>query len=197
MFAHDITPNSDPRFVIQVHGGAWAIPASLQAAHIEGVKKAKLAAGNALARGEPPLQAVIDALRIMEDDPTFDAGTGSFLNEDGKVELDAAVMEGSHLQAGAVASIGRFKNPSEIALAVLEKNEHVLLISEGAERFALAAGFTPVDPTSLVHPREHQGYLAWVKAGKPDARIFFDEEGKVGRTHPGANTTREEPWALF
>jgi beta-aspartyl-peptidase (threonine type) len=120
---------------------------------------------------------------VMEDDPTFDAGTGSFLNEDGQVELDAAVMEGAGLKAGAVASIGRFKNPCEIALAVMERTDHVLLIGTGAERFALAEGFTPVDPTSLVHSREHAGYRAWVSAGKPDARTFFNEEGKV---EPGA-----------
>jgi len=186
VFAHDIAPGDDPRFVIQVHGGAWAIPGTLQAAHREGVKRARQAAAGALASGERPLQAVIDALKIMEDDPTFDAGTGSFLNEDGKVELDAAVMEGSQLRAGAVASIGRFKNPCEIALAVLKRTEHVLLIGEGAERFALAEGFAPVDPISLVHPREYEGYLAWVKAGKPDARTFFDEEGKVGQIHPPA-----------
>ena len=114
---------------------------------------------------------------MLEDDPTFDAGTGSFLDEDGRVQLDAAVMEGAGLRAGAVAAVGRFKNPAAIARAVMEKTEHVLLIGEGAERFALAQGFPPVDPRSLVHPREYEGYEAWVRAGKPDARVFFDEEG--------------------
>ena len=66
----------------------------------------------------------------------------------------------------------------------MERTEHVLLIGSGAERFALAEGFTPVDPRSLVHPREYEGYEAWVKAGKPDARIFFDEEGKGGQRRP-------------
>jgi beta-aspartyl-peptidase (threonine type) len=122
---------------------------------------------------------VLAALKVMEDDPTFDAGTGSFLNEDGEVELDAAVMEGKDLKAGAVASIGRFKYPAAIALAVMERTEHVLLIGAGAERFALAEGFVPVPPSSLVHPREFAGHAAWVAAGKPDARTFFDEEGRV------------------
>jgi len=180
MFSHVITRASDPRFVIQVHGGAWAIPESLKEAHRAGVERAYGAAAEALAAGRPPLRAVIAALRVMEDDPTFDAGTGSFLNEDGMVELDAAVMEGRNLKAGAVASVGRFRNPGELALAVMERTEHVLLIAEGAERFALAEGFEPVDPESLVHPREREGYLAWVAAGKPDARSFFDEEGRAG-----------------
>ncbi|MDA8426336.1 MAG: isoaspartyl peptidase/L-asparaginase [Treponema sp.] len=182
MFSQVITRESDPRFVIQVHGGAWAIPESLKEAHRAGVERAYGAAAESLAAGQPPLRAVIAALKVMEDDPTFDAGTGSFLNEDGVAELDAAVMEGRDLKAGAVASVGRFKNPCEIALAVMENTEHVLLIAEGAERFALAQGFEPVDPRSLVHPREYEGYLAWVAAGKPDARAFFDEEGRAGET---------------
>ena len=180
MFSHTLIPSTDPRFVIQIHGGAWAIPDALKPPHAAGVKQAYQAALHALKAGEAPLQAAIAALKVMEDDPTFDAGTGSFLNEDGEVELDAAVMEGVGLKAGAVASVGRFKNPCEIALAVMERTEHVLLIGGGAERFAVAEGFTPVDPRSLVHPREYEGFEAWVKAGKPDARIFFDEEGKVG-----------------
>jgi beta-aspartyl-peptidase (threonine type) len=179
MFSQCFIPAADPRFVIQVHGGAWAIPESLKRPHQNGVRQAHGAALAALCAGAPPLGAVLAALKVMEDDPTFDAGTGSFLNEDGDVELDAAVMEGRDLKAGAVASIGRFKNPAEIALAVMERTEHVLLIGTGAERFALAEGFTPVDPRSLVHPREYAGHSAWVAAGKPDARIFFDEEGRV------------------
>jgi len=182
MFSQTLLDTEDPRFVVQIHGGAWAIPEALKPPHIAGVEQAYGAALTALRNGNAPLQAVLAALRIMEDDPTFDAGTGSFLNEDGEVELDAAVMEGKTLNAGAVASIGHFKNPSEIALAVMERTDHVLLIGGGAERFALAEGFQPVDPRSLVHPREYAGYEAWVQAGKPDARVFFDEEGKVSGT---------------
>ena len=182
MFSHAMINPTDPRFVIQIHGGAWAIPRTLKPPHTVGVEKAYHAALDSLMNEKAPLLAVLAALKVMEDDPTFDAGTGSFLNEDGEVELDAAIMEGKGLHAGAVASIGRFKNPSEIALAVMERTEHVLLIGGGAERFALAEGFKPVDPKSLVHPREYEGYKAWVKAGKPDARIFFDEEGKLNTT---------------
>jgi L-asparaginase / beta-aspartyl-peptidase len=182
MFSHTLIENTDPRFAIQIHGGAWAIPEALKAPHALGVQEAYRAALESLQSGQAPLQAVLAALKVMEDDPTFDAGTGSFLNEDGNVELDAAVMEGKGLNAGAVASIGRFKNPCEIALAVMERTDHVLLIGPGAERFALAEGFIPVDPRSLVHPREFSGYEAWVKAGKPDARTFFDEEGKLNET---------------
>ena len=103
MFSQCMIAGADPRFVIQVHGGAWAIPASLRAPHIAGVKRAYGAALDALTAGARPLDAVLAALEVMEDDPTFDAGTGSFLNEDGDVELDAAVMEGKDLKAGETA----------------------------------------------------------------------------------------------
>jgi beta-aspartyl-peptidase (threonine type) len=179
MFSHWSVESADRRFVVQIHGGAWNIPAGLKEAHIEGVRQAYIGALRMLSAEARSLDVVVATLKLLEDDPTFDAGTGSFLNEDGKVELDAAVMEGRGLRAGAVASLGRFKNPSEIALAVMEKTEHVLLIAEGAERFALAAGFRPVEPSSLVDARELAGHAAWIAAGRPDARTFFDEEGRV------------------
>ncbi|HWQ08345.1 MAG TPA: isoaspartyl peptidase/L-asparaginase, partial [Holophaga sp.] len=189
MLSHHITPAQDPRFILQVHGGAWDIPASLKAAHIAGVQKAHDVAAGALASRQPPLQAVIEALKVMEDDPVFDAGRGSSLNEDGEVELDAAVMEGGSLRAGAVAAVSRFPHPCELALAVMERTNHVLLIREGAERFALAQGFAPVDPATLVDPREFESYRAWVAAGKPDARLFFDAEGRV---NPGQDPIEHE-----
>jgi beta-aspartyl-peptidase (threonine type) len=199
MFSHCTTGSTDPRFVVQIHGGAWNIPPGLKQPHIDGVRRAHAAALDALASGGGPMDVVVSTLAVLEDDPTFDAGTGSFLDEDGLVQLDAAVMEGSSLRAGAVAAVGRFRNPAAIARAVMEKTEHVLLIGEGAERFALSEGFVPVDPRSLVHPREYEGYEAWVKAGRPDARVFFDEEGKRGTVGVvlGVRSAGGEPFTLF
>ena len=181
MFSHWVS-QSDPRFIILVHGGAWNIPEGLKQPHIDGARRAWATALDALGGGTRPLDVVVATLRVLEDDPVFDAGTGSFLNADGKVELDAAVMEGSTLRAGAVAAVGRFKNPTAIALAVMERTDHVLLIAEGAERFALSAGFAPVDPATLVDDREREGYRAWVRAGRPDARVYFDEEGTEAKS---------------
>jgi beta-aspartyl-peptidase (threonine type) len=178
MFSHWKADSTDPRFVVQIHGGAGSIPPALMQPHIDGVRAAYAAAIAALSDGARPLDVVVSVLAVLEDDPTFDAGTGSFLDEDGRVQLDAAVMEGAGVRAGAVAAVGKFKNPAAIALAVMERTENVLLIGEGAERFALSQGFTPVDPRSLVHPRELEGYEAWVRAGRPDARSFFDREGR-------------------
>jgi beta-aspartyl-peptidase (threonine type) len=202
VFSHCTVSSPDARFVVQIHGGAWNIPQALKQPHIDGVRRAHAAAVEGLAAGRRPLDVVVAALAVLEDDPTFDAGTGSFLDEDGRVQLDAAVMEGDGLSAGAVAGVGRFKNPAAIALAVLEKTEHVLLIGEGAERFALAQGFQAVDPRSLVHPREFEGYEAWVRAGKPDARVFFDEEGKRPHTDTvgvviGVRAAAGGPFSLF
>jgi beta-aspartyl-peptidase (threonine type) len=199
MFSHFKSDSTDPRFVVQVHGGAWNIPQALKQPHIDGVRRAHAAALSALAAGERPLDVVVSTLAVLEDDPTFDAGTGSFLDEDGRVQLDAAVMEGAGLRAGAVAAVGKFRNPAAIARAVMEKTEHVLLIGEGAERFALSEGFSPVDPRSLVHPREYEGFEAWVRAGRPDARIFFDEEGKRGTVGVviGVRGAEGELFALF
>jgi beta-aspartyl-peptidase (threonine type) len=171
-------------FVVQVHGGAWDIPHDLLEAHRKGVWLAYEKALYLLQMGVPPLRVVTETLEVMEDDPTFDAGTGSFLNEHGEVELDASVMEGVALRAGAVACIGSFANPSKIALAVLEKTEHVLLVGKGAEAFALAEGFAKVEPSTLIHPREVAAYHAWVAAGRPDARLFFarpESQSRAGK----------------
>jgi L-asparaginase / beta-aspartyl-peptidase len=178
MYSHHIVHQTDPRFVILVHGGAWNIPPELRPPHSSGVGRAYDQALSALRSGAEPLDAVVRCIATLEDDPVFDAGTGSFLNEDGTVELDASIMEGAGLRAGAVAGISRFRNPCAIARAVMEKTPHVLLVGEGAERLALAEGFRPVEPRSLVTEREQAAHQAWVKAGRPDARVFFDDGGR-------------------
>lgn len=163
------------QFLVQVHGGAWDIPSVLIEPHARGVARARAKAFEVLHAGGAPLDAVAETLAVMENDPTFDAGHGSFLNENGDVELDAAVMEGASLRAGAVAGLSSFENPGRIALAVLQKTEHVLLAGLGAETFALREGFQKVDPRSLIHPREIAAFESWIAAGKPDAKVFFSK----------------------
>ena len=96
---------------IAVHGGAWDIPVELQADHVAGCRAAAETGWAVLARGGSALDAVEAAVRVMEDHPVFDAGRGSHLNRDGEVELDAGVMDGRTLMAGAVASVKRIANP--------------------------------------------------------------------------------------
>ena len=106
MFSHWTATESDPRFVIQVHGGAWNIPESLKTAHIEGVRRAYQTALAALRKGASPLDAVVDSLVVLEDDPAFDAGTGSFLNEDGNVRADHFLNGRQRLMAQMTAGLG-------------------------------------------------------------------------------------------
>lgn len=139
---------------IIVHGGAWDIPAELHAEHLAGCRTAAAAGWAALSSGGSALEAVEAAVRIMEDHPVFDAGRGSHLNADGVVELDAGMMDGATLRAGAVAAVHRIANPITLARHVLHDSPHVFLVAEGAERFARDAGMTLCDPQELIVPRE-------------------------------------------
>ncbi len=139
---------------IIVHGGAWDIPPALHADHEAGCRAAAETGWAILARGGSALDAVETAVRMMEDHPVFDAGAGSHLNADGFVELDAGMMDGRTLMAGAVASVKRVANPITLARRVLHDSPHVFLTGEGAERFAVAQGIPLCEPAELVVSRE-------------------------------------------
>ncbi len=141
---------------IIVHGGAWDIPQDLHKAHQDGTRLAAEAGWEVLIRGGSALDAVEAAIVVMEDDETFDAGRGSFLNADGQVELDAGFMDGTDLQVGAVAGVQFIGNPIRLARTVMEKSEHVFLIGQGAQRFAHKMGFPTCDLTDLAVPREFE-----------------------------------------
>jgi beta-aspartyl-peptidase (threonine type) len=136
----------EPRpLAIAIHGGAGVIdPAKMtpqRAASYRAGLAAALDAGYAiLERGGSSLDAVTAAVRIMEDDPQFNAGRGAVLNHEGDAELDAAIMDGHGPRAGAVAGVRHVRNPVELARLVMEKSPHVLLVAEGAEEFALEQG---------------------------------------------------------
>ncbi len=132
-----------------------------------------------LQRGGSALDAVEAAIRVMEDDPTFDAGTGSVLVADGSVELDAGLMDGTSLKVGAVAVVKHFRNPISLARRVLEASEHHLLVGEGAEAFARAQGFEAVDNRSLVVVREQALYEEFL-AGTRKASDSFGPADTVG-----------------
>jgi beta-aspartyl-peptidase (threonine type) len=141
---------------ITVHGGAGDIPPELHEAYRQGVLRAVEAGWAVLAAGGLAMDAVEAAIVIMEDDEAFDAGRGSFLNADGQVELDAGCMNGSTLRVGAVAAVQFIQNPIRLARAVMDQSEHVLLVAEGAQRFAYKMGFRPCDLTDLAVPREFE-----------------------------------------
>ncbi len=140
--------------VLVVHGGAWAMPDDMVEAHIRGVRNALAAGWRVLERGGPSLDAVEEAVVIMEDDETFDAGRGSFLNRDGKVQLDALIMDGATLRAGGVGCVERLRNPVRAARKILSESPHVYFVSEGAERFAAEHGIPLCQNEDLIIPRE-------------------------------------------
>ncbi|HEX3352619.1 MAG TPA: isoaspartyl peptidase/L-asparaginase [Terriglobales bacterium] len=143
---------SDP--VLLIHGGAWAIPDDMVEAHLNGVRNAMAAGWRVLERGGPALDAVEESVVVMEDDETFDAGRGSFLNRDGKVQLDALIMDGSTLRAGGVGCVERLRNPVRAARKILSDSPHVYFVAEGAERFAAEHGIPLCNNQDLIIPRE-------------------------------------------
>ena len=139
-----------------VHGGAWAIPADAAAAHQAGVRNALETGYAVLSRGGSALDAVEAAVTVLEDNPAFDAGRGSFLTSDGRVQLDALLMDGGRMKAGGVACVERLRNPIQAARLVLEKSPHVYFVGPGAEQFAHAHGMALIDNAELVLDRERE-----------------------------------------
>lgn len=136
--------------LVLVHGGAGDVPEGLRAAHADGCRIAAEEGLRTLLATGSALEAVVRAVEVLEDDPKFNAGTGACLTEAGTLELDASVMQGTHLRAGAVCALPPFEHPVRIARAVLEDGRHVLYAGEGAARFAIERGFAPADPESMV-----------------------------------------------
>ena len=156
------TPHTHAPTLI-VHGGAWAIPANAAAAHEAGVRAALKAGQAILSRQGSSLDAVEAAVTVLEDDSTFDAGRGSFLTSDGRVQLDALLMDGGRMKAGGVACVERLRNPIQAARLVLEQSQHVYFVGVGAEQFAHHHGMPLIDNAELVLDRERER-LALAKA---------------------------------
>src|SRR5579863_2782232 len=142
--------------ILLVHGGAWAIPEADAPAHQAGVLRALETGYDVLARGGSSLDAVETAIVVLEDDPTFDAGCGSFLTSGGRVQLDALLMDGGRMKAGGVASVERLHNPIQAARLVLEQSPHVYFVGAGAEAFAASHGLPLIDNSELVLDRERR-----------------------------------------
>jgi L-asparaginase / beta-aspartyl-peptidase len=133
------------------------------AAYRAGLTEALQAGADALEQGRSSMDAVEAAIRIMEDDPLFNAGRGSVFTSDGTNELDAAVMDGATMKAGAVAGITRTRHPISLARAVMDKSPHVMLIGTSADHFAAGIGLEQVDPSFFFTERRWQGLLRELK----------------------------------
>jgi beta-aspartyl-peptidase (threonine type) len=127
-----------------------------------------------LQRGASAVDAVEAAVKVMEEDPTFDAGLGSFLNADGEVEMDATIMDGDDLSFGAVAAVQHILHPISLARQVMERTQHCMLVGDGALRFARSIGVPTVPHESLLTQREFERWQEIKRRQSFEDREFFD-----------------------
>ena len=153
-------------WALAIHGGAGTIErASLsperERAYRTSMSTALEAGAAVLRRGGSSLDAVEATIRLLEDDPLFNAGRGAVFTADGRNELDASIMDGSTRKAGAVAGVTRTRNPISLARAVMEKSRHVMLAREGADQFSVEQGLEQVDPSYFRTEQRWQELLDW------------------------------------
>ncbi len=166
-------PQSNHHWGIVLHGGAGVIERATmdpksEAAYRASLSEAIEAGAKVLDGGGSSLDAVEASIRILEDDPLFNAGRGAVFTAEGKNELDAAIMDGSNLKAGAVAGVTHTRHPISLARAVMEKSPHVMLIGAGADAFAAEEGLEQVDPSFFFTERRWQSLVRELKKeGRP------------------------------
>jgi beta-aspartyl-peptidase (threonine type) len=192
---------------IIVHGGAGRMRDRELPPRLEGCRAAALRGWDVLRRGGPALDAAESAVMALEDNPLFNAGTGSTLNASGEVEMDAAIMDGPTLRVGAVAAVRGVKNPISLARRVMEDGRHVLLAAGGAALFARQIGFPEIDPQELIVEAERDrwqekhgtvGCVALDQGGSmavatSTGGIFNKLPGRVGDSPlPGCGTYADE-----
>jgi beta-aspartyl-peptidase (threonine type) len=174
---------------IIVHGGAGQVTPDRHDRLREGVRRAAAAGDAILVGGGSALDAVVAAVRVLEDDPEFNAGTGSALTRDGTVETDASVMDGPTQRVGAVAAVPDLGNAVALARAVLDRGEHVILSGRPAWHFAAEVGITPAPPGALVVERARVRLKAELsRLANPSDRSGDNSGGTVGavaRDHAG------------
>ena len=169
-----MTPNLYPAII--VHGGAGRIRAEEMPSRLDGCQDAALAGWKIIQQGGSALDAAEAAAVALEDNPLFNAGTGSTLNSLGQVEMDAAIMEGETLRAGAVAVVQGIKNPVKLARRVMEDGRHLLFAGEGALLFARQIGFPECSPESLIIESERK---RWQEKHGTVGCVARDAEGKI------------------
>ena len=169
-------------YVMVIHGGAGTILKSKMTpekeANYKEVLKLALETGyRELEGGKTSIDAVEATIHVLENSPLFNAGKGAVFNHNGKNEMDAAIMNGQNLMAGAVASVGNVKNPISAARAVMEKSEHVMMAGKGAEDFAKQAGLEIVDPSYFYTKERWEGLQQALK--DDSAKAVLDHHQKI------------------
>ena len=172
--------NGGPKgtWALAIHGGAGVIERGdltpqKEAAYRAGLDAALAAGQKVLAAGGSSLDAVEAAIRVLEDDPLFNAGRGAVFTAEGRNELDASIMDGATLKAGAVAGVTRTRNPISLARAVMEKSPHVMLARDGADQFSVEQGLPQVSPDYFRTEERWQQLLDWRR----------DHAAELDRTH--------------
>ena len=164
-----------------IHGGAGNIPSENFVACRAGIRRALAAGWKLLEDGGAAMDAVEAAIALLEDDPVFDAGVGSHLNLDGYVQLDAILMDGGTLKAGAVAAVEHIHNPIRLARLILDKSEHMMLVGAGAEKFAVANGIPLCAPEELITPGARTAWSRCKEGGhSPQHHLGHEQHGTVG-----------------
>jgi len=173
--------------MLVIHGGAGTITRKGMSAEMEQQYRAGLAqalkTGHAvLAKGGSSLDAVEAAIRVLEDNPLFNAGKGAVFTHEGRNELDAAIMDGRTKAAGSIAGVTIIRNPITAARAVMEKSKHVMMIGRGAELFATKMGLEVVDPSYFWTERRWKSLQEELlkEQGKPQAALEFPDDRKFG-----------------
>jgi beta-aspartyl-peptidase (threonine type) len=189
LFALIVSAQEKPQFGLILHGGAGSIKRGQytqeQEAEYQKILTKCLETGyKILEEGKPALDAVEAVINIMEDSPLFNAGKGAVLTADGQVELDASIMNGQTLAAGAVAGLHHIKNPISLARMVMEKSKHVMLAGEGAEKFALENNVPMVEPEYFIIPSRLESLK------KIKAREEAEKQGKKISYIPGWEETK-------
>jgi len=175
--------------LLVIHGGAGVERATLSAGDEKDVRVAlelALHRGHAeLLAGKPALDAVAAAITVLEDDPHFNAGRGAVFTHDGHIEMDAAVMDGQSLRAGAVAGVRSARNPVLLARAVMEKSEHVMMVGAGADAFGRRVGVEQADPAWFRTDKRWQQLQQRLREDEKQAALDARDDAHRGRRYTG------------
>lgn len=188
--------NEKTEYVLVIHGGAGvidkSIPDSIKNGYYESLSNALKIGEKILKNGGSSLNAVEQVVVYLEDDEKFNAGKGSVFTIEGKHELDASIMNGENLACGAVAGVTNVKNPVSLARMVMEKSPHVLLISEGAEKFADEMGIETVEQEYFFNKRRYEAWkrMQEEKKGTVGA-VALDKQGNLAAATSTGGTTNK------
>jgi L-asparaginase / beta-aspartyl-peptidase len=180
--ANSVSPSLNQPWCLVIHGGAGGMqkstmPPDEEKAYLQKLDEALQTGSAILQNGGSSLDAVEAVVRFMEDCPLFNAGKGAVLNDEGKAELDASIMDGKSLKAGAVAGVTTIKNPISAARKVMDNSRHVMLIDGGAEIFAKQQGLEIVDPAYFITEKVRKN---WEKSKQPNQNEGKDKDNKHG-----------------